>query len=38
VVSGISALASPVCARLPPNAGDDIAGRVSGEVQHSGMR
>jgi EmrB/QacA subfamily drug resistance transporter len=38
VVSAISALASPVCARLPANAGDDIAGRGGGEVQHSGMR
>lgn len=37
IVGAISLLASPVCARLPKNAGDDMAGR-GGDVQHSGMR
>ena len=35
-VASVSVFASPVCARLAPNAGDDLAGR--GNVQHSGMR
>jgi hypothetical protein len=36
-VASVSLFASPVCARLAGNAGDDIAGR-GGKVQHSGMR
>jgi hypothetical protein len=36
-VASLSMLASPICAQLSPNAGDDLAGR-GGNVQHSGMR
>jgi EmrB/QacA subfamily drug resistance transporter len=38
IVSAISLIASPICARLPADAGDNIAGRTSSNVQHSGMR
>jgi EmrB/QacA subfamily drug resistance transporter len=38
LVAAISLFASPICAALPLNAGDDMAGRGADKVQHSGMR